>query len=128
MASTIGLKRDDILYRLPVRRLRYWWHSPERVLLAVPDWYAPPQADWPAQLVQVGFPLADTFGEAAELAPDLAAFLRVGPAPLVVIYGSAMAGAHAFLAAAVAACRLSAGVRSCSPAGPTRSRPACRPG
>ncbi len=91
----------------PVRRLRHWWHSPERVLLAVPDWYAPPQPDWPAQIVQVGFPLADTFGEAADLAPDLAAFLRAGPAPVVFTYGSAMAGAQGFFAAAAAACRLS---------------------
>lgn len=90
----------------PVRRLRHWWHSPERVLLAVPDWYAPPQADWPAQVTQVGFPLADTFGDAAELAPDLAAFLQAGPAPLVFTYGSAMAGARDFFATAVEVCRL----------------------
>lgn len=91
----------------PVRRLRHWWHSPERVLLAVPDWYAPPQPDWPAQVVQVGFPLADTFGEAADLAPDLAAFLRAGPAPVAFTYGSAIAGAQGFFAAAVEACRRS---------------------
>ncbi|GJD61737.1 glycosyltransferase [Methylobacterium frigidaeris] len=90
----------------PVKRLRHWWHSPEQVLLAVPDWYAPPQADWPAQITQVGFPLADTYGDAAGLAPDLAAFLQAGPAPLVFTYGSAMAGAHAFFATAVELCRL----------------------
>ncbi|KMO20163.1 glycosyltransferase [Methylobacterium platani] len=90
----------------PVRRLRHWWHSPERVLLGVPDWYAPPQADWPHQVTQVGFPLADTFGDAADLAPDLAAFLLAGPAPLVFCYGSAMAGAQGFFAAAVEICRL----------------------
>lgn len=91
----------------PVRRLRHWWHSPERVLLAVPDWYAPPQPDWPAQLVQVGFPLADLFGDAADFAPDLAAFLRAGPAPLAFTYGSAMSGAQGFFAAAVEICRRS---------------------
>ncbi len=97
----------DRLGLAPVRRLRHWWHSPERVLLAVPDWYAPPQPDWPAQLVQVGFPLADTFGEVAELSPDLAAFLRAGPAPLAFTYGSAMAGAQGFFATAVEMCRRS---------------------
>ncbi|KMO37597.1 glycosyl transferase [Methylobacterium variabile] len=91
----------------PVKRLRHWWHSPERVLLTVPDWYAPPQADWPAQLTQVGFPLADTYGDAEDLAPDLAAFLRAGPAPLVFTYGSAMSGAQAFFATAAEVCRLS---------------------
>ncbi|WP_348649411.1 glycosyltransferase [Methylobacterium aquaticum] len=89
----------------PVKRLRHWWHSPERVLLAVPDWYAPPQADWPAQIIQLGFPLADLFGDTPDLSPDLAAFLRAGPAPLAFTYGSAMAGAHGFFATAVALCR-----------------------
>jgi rhamnosyltransferase subunit B len=91
----------------PVKRLRHWWHSPEQVLLAVPDWYAPPQADWPAQITQIGFPLADTYGDAAGLAPDLGAFLDAGPAPLVFTYGSAMEGAQSFFATAVALCRLS---------------------
>ena len=110
----------------PVRRLRHWWHSPERVLLAVPDWYAPPQPDWPAQIVQVGFPLADTFGEAAELAPDLAAFLRAGPAPVAFTYGSAMAGAQGFFAAAVEASRLS-GRRAILLAGRAEEIPASLP-
>ncbi|KMO34200.1 glycosyl transferase [Methylobacterium tarhaniae] len=91
----------------PVKRLRHWWNSPERVLLAVPDWYAPPQADWPAQMTQIGFPLADTYGDAAALAPDLAAFLREGPPPLVFTYGSAMSGARGFFATAAKVCRLS---------------------
>ncbi|TNC04430.1 glycosyltransferase [Methylobacterium terricola] len=91
----------------PVKRLRHWWHSPERVLLAVPEWYAPPQADWPVQVIQVDFPLADTYGEAAGLAPDLATFLHAGPAPLVFTYGSAMTGARPFFATAVEVCRLS---------------------
>ncbi|WP_288588158.1 nucleotide disphospho-sugar-binding domain-containing protein [uncultured Methylobacterium sp.] len=89
----------------PVKRLRHWWHSPERVLLAVPDWYAPPQADWPAQVTQPGFPLADLFGDTPDLSPGLAAFLRAGPAPLAFTYGSAMTGAQAFFATAVALCR-----------------------
>ncbi|MGH1574098.1 hypothetical protein ACRAWG_30010 [Methylobacterium sp. P31] len=40
----------------PVYRLRHWWNSPTRMLLMFPDWYAEPQADWPAQAVQLGFP------------------------------------------------------------------------
>ncbi|MET7245867.1 nucleotide disphospho-sugar-binding domain-containing protein [Methylobacterium sp. EM32] len=91
----------------PVKRLRDWWHSPDRVLLAVPDWYSPPQADWPEQLRQVGFLLADTYGDTAHLAPDLQAFLAAGPAPLVFTYGSAMAGAQSFFATSAEVCRLS---------------------
>lgn len=91
----------------PVKRLRHWWNSPERVLLAAPDWYAPPQNDWPTQVIQVSFLLADTYGDAEDLTPDLAAFLRAGPAPLVFTYGSAMAGAQAFFTTAIEVCQLS---------------------
>jgi rhamnosyltransferase subunit B len=91
----------------PIKRLRHWWHSPERILLAVPDWYASPQPDWPAQVIQTGFPLSDTYGDSASLPPDLNAFLRAGSPPLVFTYGSAMAGAQGFFATAVQVCRLS---------------------
>ncbi|MFG5646094.1 hypothetical protein ACFJV9_13030, partial [Enterococcus faecalis] len=40
----------------PVYRLRHWWNSPTGMLLMFPDWYAEPQADWPGQAVQLGFP------------------------------------------------------------------------
>ncbi|KMO11905.1 glycosyl transferase [Methylobacterium platani JCM 14648] len=91
----------------PVKRLRNWWHSPERVLLAVPDWYAKPQKDWPEQIRQVSFLLADTYGDTARLAPSLQAFLHAGSAPLVFTYGSAMAGAQSFFGTAAEVCRLS---------------------
>lgn len=89
----------------PVKRLRHWWHSPERVLLAVPDWYAPPQPDWPAQIEQTGFPLADLHGDIDRLPADLEAFLAAGASPLVFTYGSAMARGEGFFATAVAVCR-----------------------
>lgn len=90
---------------LPVRRLRYWWNSPTRMLLAFPDWYAPPQGDWPDQAVQVGFPVADRFGDREDLGPDLSAFLAAGPPPLVFSYGSAMRQAGRFFATAARLCR-----------------------
>lgn len=88
----------------PVRRLRRWWNSPLRVILAAPSWYAPPQPDWPAQTVQVGFPLADRFGDVDELSPALARFLRVGDPPLAFTYGSAMRQGQAFFETATRVC------------------------
>ncbi len=89
----------------PVKRLRHWWHSPQRVLLAVPGWYAPPQPDWPVQLAQTGFPLADIHGDTDQLPPELKSFLTAGTPPLAFTYGSAMVRANQFFATAVAVCR-----------------------
>lgn len=89
----------------PAGRLRFFWNSPDRMLLAFPAWYAPPQEDWPAQARQVGFPLADRMGDVGELEPGLAAFLDAGPPPLVFTYGSGMRRAARFFDVAVAICR-----------------------
>ncbi|MFE1599571.1 glycosyltransferase [Methylobacterium sp. ID0610] len=89
----------------PVRRLRHWWNSPQRVLLATPSWYAAPQPDWPEQLVQIGFPLADLYGDTDGLTQDVAGFLAAGTPPLVFTYGSAMSQARRFFATAVETCR-----------------------
>lgn len=88
----------------PVRRLRHWWNSPLRVILAAPGWYAPPQPDWPTQTVQVGFPLADRFGDADELSPALTEFLQAGDLPLAFTYGSAMRHGQAFFETAARVC------------------------
>ena len=89
----------------PVRRLRHWWNSPTRMLLMFPGWYAAPQADWPAQAVQLGFPLVDRFGDVAAMPPDLEVFLASGDAPIVFTYGSAMRQGAAFFETAVETCR-----------------------
>ena len=89
----------------PVKRLRHWWNSPKRMLLMFPDWYAAPQADWPAQAVQLGFPIVDHFGDVAVLPPELSAFLAAGEPPVAFTYGSAMRRGEAFFATAVELCR-----------------------
>jgi UDP:flavonoid glycosyltransferase YjiC (YdhE family) len=89
----------------PVRDLMGgWWHSPQRVLGLFPDWYAPPQPDWPPQVRLTGFPLYDE-SELHDVPPDLAAFLDAGEPPVVFTPGSAMRHGHQFFAEAVAACR-----------------------
>lgn len=88
----------------PVRRLRHWWNSPQRVLLAYSNWYAAPQTDWPSQALQVGFPLADRFGDLAELDPAVTTFLEAGEPPLAFTYGSAMVRAQGFFRTALDLC------------------------
>lgn len=89
----------------PVKRvLDRWWHSPDLVLGMWPDWYARPQADWPAQLHRVGFPLFDEQGQHA-LPPAVERFLAEGDPPLAFTAGSAMVHGQNFFAAAVEACQ-----------------------
>ena len=87
---------------------RHWWHSPQRVVGLFPDWFAPPQPDWPAQAVLTGFPLYDE-REVSQVPSDLEAFLSeaedAGDPPVVFAPGSGNRQARRFFAAAVGACR-----------------------
>lgn len=77
--------------------------SPLLTLAMFPDWYAPPQPDWPASIRQCGFPLFDDPG-AGDVPADVEAYLGAGPAPIVFTPGSAMRFGHRFFDAAVATC------------------------
>jgi rhamnosyltransferase subunit B len=110
----------------PVRRvLNGWWNSPELVLALFPAWFAPPPADWPAQVRLTGFPLFDERG-LCEAPAGLEEFLQAGTPPLVFTPGSAMMHGRDFFAAAVEACRL-LGRRGLLLTGFAEHLPACLP-
>ena len=89
----------------PVRQLFDGWvHSPQRVLGLFPDWFAPPQPDWPAQTRLTGFPLQDGRRDDA-LGDDVRAFLDAGEPPIVFTPGSAMAQGLSFFTESLEACR-----------------------
>ena len=81
------------------------WHSPDRVLALFPDWFGPPQPDWPPQTRITGFPMFDEAG-IRELPEDLSAFLDEGEAPVIFTPGSAMDRGHSFFEEAVKALQL----------------------
>lgn len=83
--------------------MSHWCHSPQRVVCAFPEWFAPPQRDWPANTVCTGFPRWSG-AEQQGLAPELGAFLQAGAAPIAFTPGSAMAHGQGFFATALAAC------------------------
>jgi rhamnosyltransferase subunit B len=85
-------------------------HSPQLVLGLFPDWFAPRQPDWPANLHLTGFVLHDAWGE-AEAHADADAFLGAGPPPLLVTPGSAAMDRTEFFRRTVEACQ-AAGVRA----------------
>ncbi|HYH63904.1 MAG TPA: glycosyltransferase [Urbifossiella sp.] len=88
----------------PLPRVDRWWHSPDGVIGLFPDWFGPPQPDWPPNVVTTDFPLWND-GSDAGLPADVAAFLDAGEPPLVFTPGSANMHGRAFFAAAVDAAR-----------------------
>ncbi len=88
----------------PVNRILWdWWHSPTRVIGAFPDWFAPRQVDWPAQVVLTGFPLYDE-RDVTPVSPDVDNFLNTGDTPIAFTPGSAMVHGRDFFTAAAGAC------------------------
>src|SRR2546423_1735629 len=71
----------------PVKSImRDWWSSPDRVIGLFPEWFAKPQADWPAQTRLAGFPLYDERG-VTKLSPELETFLSAGDPPIAFHFG-----------------------------------------
>jgi rhamnosyltransferase subunit B len=81
-----------------------WWDSPDGSLLLFPQWYAPPQPDWPSPHLQTLFPLEDLATE-NPLPPGLQAFLshHQDHPPVVFTAGSANVQSAAFFRTATAA-------------------------
>jgi rhamnosyltransferase subunit B len=89
----------------PVQRIfSRWIHSTNVSVGLFPDWFAPPQPDWPANTRLVGFPLWDAHPE-TPLAPEVLNFLTDGDRPIAFSPGSANREAHSFFEVAVAVCQ-----------------------
>ena len=86
----------------PVRRLFRWWFSPQLVIGLFPDWYAPPQPDWPPQIRLVGFGRFE--GARDELSDDVRAFCEAGTPPIAFTLGTGMSHAAPVFRTALAAC------------------------
>jgi len=80
--ATLGLR--------PISRVLYHWiHSSQRVIGLFPDWFAAPQADWPAHTHTVGFPLWDGGGGHVPVPAEILEFLDAGEPPIIFTPGSA---------------------------------------
>lgn len=90
---------------LPVRGvMRDWYFSPQLVLGLFPEWFAPPQPDWPQNTVLTGFPLWDQ-SPMMEIPGAVVEFLEAGDQPIVFTPGSAMTRGQWFFQAAIDACQ-----------------------
>ena len=87
----------------PVSDTMSWWLSPELVIGMFPEWYGPPQTDWPRQIRLTDFPFpADDSNQA--LAPELEKFLASAESPVVCTFGTGMRHAKGLIEACVRAC------------------------
>jgi UDP:flavonoid glycosyltransferase YjiC (YdhE family) len=68
-----------------------------------PDWFNPPQPDWPSQTVLTGFPI--DYSAPAPPSPELAEYLAAGDPPIVFIQSSIMREAQDYFAVSVEAVR-----------------------
>jgi UDP:flavonoid glycosyltransferase YjiC (YdhE family) len=83
-----------------------WVYEADCALAMFPEWFGPPQVDWPVNAILTGFPLDNK--KHSPLSGQLAEFIEAGPAPVAFSIGTAKA--KNFFETSVAACRL-AGVR-----------------
>jgi rhamnosyltransferase subunit B len=82
-----------------------WMHSPQKVLCLFPDWFAPPQPDWPPNTELVGFIRYDG-AEKSTMPPELEEFLQAGEPPIIFTPGTAMQHGRSFFTASVQAAQL----------------------
>lgn len=87
----------------PIKSITRAWHSPFGVLCMFPDWYAPPQRDWPPYVMQTNFPLWNHQSE-LQLAPEVNNFLNQGTPPIVFTPGSANLHGNDFFQSAMQSC------------------------
>lgn len=98
-ASDINRLRVDFGLPPVTRIMGRWMHSPQSVLGLFPDWFAPPQADWPSKVTLTGFPLFDE-AEFRGGDAELEDFLAKGPAPVVFTPGSTLVDGLSYYTAA----------------------------
>jgi rhamnosyltransferase subunit B len=79
-----------------------WIHSPQGVLGLFPDWFAPPQTDWPANVSLTGFPQFDQAG-LRSLDAETEEFLAKGHQPVVFTVGSTHTDESSYYATATTA-------------------------
>ncbi len=88
------------------RVFKDWVHSPQLVLGLFPDWFSPPQPDWPPNVVLPGFPLWDE-GDLRTPPAEVDQFLSAGEPPVVFTAGTAMVQAARFFQVSAEVCRTS---------------------
>lgn len=89
----------------PIRRIYRWCLSPQLIIGMFPEWYAPPQPDWPPQMRLAGFPLFDG-GKEDSLPDGVRDFCKAGLPPIAFTFGTGMMHGARLFRAAIEACQI----------------------
>jgi UDP:flavonoid glycosyltransferase YjiC (YdhE family) len=84
------------------RFTKVWWNSPDLVINFFPEWFNPPQPDWPAQTISVGFPFFRNQQVEYER-EKLDAFLEAGDPPILFSVSSFTQDAKGYFEASLSA-------------------------
>jgi rhamnosyltransferase subunit B len=103
LAQAIDAFRAELGLRPASRPVMRWWRSPELVIGFFPEWYSPPQSDWPEQTLLGGFPLYDARGQG--ISAELEEYLTDGEAPLVFSQAWLIKDANDYFATSVEVAR-----------------------
>jgi rhamnosyltransferase subunit B len=87
----------------PMRNLLHNWFAKDLVIGMFPDWFGPPQGDWPPQVQLTGFPLYDATVNRS-LPAGLLEFLSNPKATVVFTFGSGMMHGSQLFEAATRVC------------------------
>jgi UDP:flavonoid glycosyltransferase YjiC (YdhE family) len=99
VAGPLNALRSDLGLPPVSRVFESWIHSPNATIGLFPEWFGPPQPDWPKSMRLTAFPLYDDDDGAPD--PELDGFLAAGDPPIVFTPGSANRQAPAFFEAAL---------------------------
>jgi len=105
LGPTINTLLSELELPKARRFLSAWAHSPQKIIGLFPEWFAPPQPDWPPQTELAGFYSYDRSGE-NPLGSEIMQFLDSGDAPIVFTPGTANLHSTEFFRTAVEASRL----------------------
>jgi UDP:flavonoid glycosyltransferase YjiC (YdhE family) len=98
-----GLRAD--LGLRPMRRILQNWLSRQLVIGMFPDWFGPPQKDWPSQIRLAGFPMFDGDPNQA-LPPEVLSFCHAGKPPVAFTFGTGMAHSAGLFKEAMETCEM----------------------
>ena len=104
LAPAINAYREELGLSAVQRIFDRFLFSPIKNICLFPEWFAPPQPDWPPNTSLTGFIAPQGANEM--LSPELNAFLSEGDKPLVFTAGTAMRHSDVFFRTAISATQM----------------------